>query len=267
MEQRKFLVVTFVVLFVAIAFTSCLALVEPGMVPDTDTSQAIQASNKEDSSPPGASVDWSLTAEGLDAAVGDRVTLQLPPNGSASRVWGTGVYTGDSSIGSAAVHMGLVSFASGGKVTILIQEENSSYIGSTNNGVTSESYGEWGASFVFLDELGNSIQSDRSKTSSTQVTGVDWNTNATDWEQDIGNRYTIVFPPGGAPSSVWGTTVYTSDSSIGTAAVHAGLISFALGGSVTIEILEGQSSYEGSDMHGVETSSYEAWGGSFKFVK
>lgn len=267
MKRRKFVVVSLMVLGIAFIITSCTTLEKPSLSSDSNASQTIVSPKDEESALPSANVDWFLTAEGLDAEVGDRLTLQLPPNGTASRIWGTEIYTGDSSIGSAAVHMGLVSFAAGGEVTILIEEGASSYKGTSSNGVTSESYGEWGLSFVFLDEQGNIVRSQPSHVSSIQLDGIDWSTNATDWEQDIGARYTIDFPPGGDASSVWGTTVYTSDSSIGTAAVHAGLISFDTGGRVTIEIVEGQMSYEGSSRYGVDSSSYEAWGGSFKFVK
>ena len=65
---------------------------------------------------------------------------------------------------------------------------------------------------------------------------------------------------------LYGTDVYTDDSSICTAAVHAGLISFQAGGSVTIEIRQGQSSYAGSARNGVTSKGYGSWNGSFVFV-
>ena len=65
---------------------------------------------------------------------------------------------------------------------------------------------------------------------------------------------------------MWGTDVYTDDSSICTAAVSAGLITFQAGGSVTIEIRQGQSSYAGSTRNGVTSKGYGSWNGSFVFV-
>lgn len=62
-----------------------------------------------------------LTAEGLDAVIGERVSLKLPPNGKVSTIWGTEASTSDLSIGSAGVHMGLLTFEKGGKVTIEIR--------------------------------------------------------------------------------------------------------------------------------------------------
>ncbi|QHW01270.1 hypothetical protein GJR95_11150 [Spirosoma endbachense] len=60
--------------------------------------------------------------------------------------------------------------------------------------------------------------------------------------------------------------MYTDDSSIYTAAVHAGLISYA-GGVVTVEIRPGQTSYNGNSRNGVNSKNYSGWSGSFVFVR
>ncbi|WP_044890733.1 M57 family metalloprotease [Myxococcus hansupus] len=65
--------------------------------------------------------------------------------------------------------------------------------------------------------------------------------------------------------AVWGTDLYTDDSAVCTAAVHAGAIP-ASGGTVTVTIQPGQNSYTGSTRNGVTTSSYGAWSGSISFV-
>lgn len=67
-------------------------------------------------------------------------------------MWGTDVYTNDSSVCTAAVHAGLIDFEAGGVVVIEMRPGESSYIGTTANGVTTQSYGSWGGSFVFVDE-------------------------------------------------------------------------------------------------------------------
>ena len=48
--------------------------------------------------------------------------------------------------------------------------------------------------------------------------------------------------------------------------MHAGLITFAAGGTVKIQILPGESSYEGSSRNGVVSQDFGEWGASFKFV-
>ena len=95
-----------------------------------------------------------------------------------------------------------------------------------------------------------------------------WATSADNYKNNIGQRYTFYFPPGGTISSrVWGTDVYTYDCSIASAAVHASLITTRSGGTVTIEIRAGQSSYTGSVRNGVTSSNWGSWGGSFVFVR
>ena len=64
----------------------------------------------------------------------------------------------------------------------------------------------------------------------------------------------------------WGEDVYTDDSSVCTAAVHAGVITVVEGGTVTIEIRPGVDSYEGTTRNGIMTRSYPAWEGSFVVV-
>jgi len=95
---------------------------------------------------------------------------------------------------------------------------------------------------------------------------IDWTTNATKWRYDVGKRFTIMLPPNGSAGAVWGTGVYTDDSSIGTAAVHMGLVTFANGGLVTIEMRPGQDTYQAMYMNGITSSSYGQWEGSFVFI-
>lgn len=64
---------------------------------------------------------------------------------------------------------------------------------------------------------------------------------------------------------VWGTDIYTDDSSICLAAVHAGFLTNA-GGAVRIEILPGQDGYQGTERNAVGTRDWGGWGGSFRIV-
>lgn len=70
-------------------------------------------------------------------------------------------------------------------------------------------------------------------------------------------------PANGNHHSLWGVDVYTDDSSVCTAGVHAGKITFASGGRVVIEIRPGEESYESSTRNGVTSSSWPSWPGSF----
>ena len=81
-----------------------------------------------------------------------------------------------------------------------------------------------------------------------------------------GDRFTFVCPAYGSPDSVWGTGVYTDDSSACGAAALEGRITLAGGGTVTIDLRPGQSSYKGSTSNGVTANSYGAFDRSFALV-
>jgi hypothetical protein len=82
-------------------------------------------------------------------------------------------------------------------------------------------------------------------------------------EADIG-RVFLFQVTGSASGSIWGTELYTSDSHLGTAAVHAGLLQVGQKGVVRVTILPGQPIYEGTTKNGVTSASYGEWGVSFK---
>lgn len=63
--------------------------------------------------------------------------------------------------------------------------------------------------------------------------------------------------------SIWGTDIYTDDSAVCPAAIHAGVITDAEGGTIVLTFVEGQDSYTGSERNGITTSDYGSWGGSF----
>jgi len=60
-----------------------------------------------------------------------------------------------------------------------------------------------------------------------------------------------------------GTDIYTSDSPISIAAVHAGILKPGESGPVIVHVIEGQSHYEGSTRNGVTTRSYGSYGLSY----
>ncbi len=67
----------------------------------------------------------------------------------------------------------------------------------------------------------------------------------------------------GDESTVWGTDIYTNDSSVCLAAAHAGVITLADGGTVQVTMLPGEESYTGTERNGVTTLDYGEWGDSF----
>jgi hypothetical protein len=65
---------------------------------------------------------------------------------------------------------------------------------------------------------------------------------------------------------VWGDGPFTDDSSVCTAGVFVGAITFEDGGTVTIEMTGPQESYEPAEANGVSTFEYGEWPGSFQVV-
>ena len=93
-----------------------------------------------------------------------------------------------------------------------------------------------------------------------------WAATATQHRGLDGERFDYDCPAGGLLRFVWGTDVYTDDSSVCTAGVHVGVITLEEGGTVTIEIRPGQDAYEASERNGVSTLDYGPWGGSYVVI-
>ena len=63
---------------------------------------------------------------------------------------------------------------------------------------------------------------------------------------------------------IWGDGIYTDDSPLAVAAVHAGVLQPGERGRVRVTILPGQASYEGSTRHGLSSQSYGPFDGSYR---
>ena len=68
---------------------------------------------------------------------------------------------------------------------------------------------------------------------------------------------------GSTGGSVWGTDIYTDDSSIAAAAVHAGLLQPDETGTIMLTILAGRETYRGSARNGVASKDYPSWARSY----
>ena len=66
---------------------------------------------------------------------------------SDGSVWGTDVYTGDSSLTVAAVHAGAVKLGETAVVRVTVMRPLHHYQGSVRNGVTSNDYGPYGTAY------------------------------------------------------------------------------------------------------------------------
>lgn len=62
-------------------------------------------------------------------------------------VWGTDVYTGDSALGTAALHAGAVEDGEAAVVRVTVVAPLRTYAGSSRNGVTSRTFGPYGTAY------------------------------------------------------------------------------------------------------------------------
>ena len=60
---------------------------------------------------------------------------------------------------------------------------------------------------------------------------------------------------------VWGTDIYTMDSTLAQAAVHAGVLRPGQSGLVRVTILGPQPGFQGTLRNGVSSHDYGAWAG------
>ena len=222
-------------------------------------------------------ISWTTQADSLRGRNGQHVNYLCPPGSPVGRLWGTNIYTDDSSICTAAVHAGRIRAENGGAVTIEVRPGAGSYHGSTRHGATSKSYGHWHGSFIFVSSTGDAgasalvvtgHQRGNDDQSSNAAQQISWSTQATSLRGKNGQRVIYLCPAGGSYSGrLWGTGTYTDDSSICLAAVHAGIITPETGGRFTIEIRSGASSYQGSNRNGVKSNGYGSWHGSFVVLR
>jgi len=167
------------------------------------------------------------------------------PSGTAnSPVWGSGPYTADSNICTAARHSGAIG-TGGGVIQVVMAPGQSSYSGSAANGVNTSAWAEYNSSFNIY----------RAQAGGGQACG------RMPGGQDV---YVCSCAAGAPAGSVWGSGPYTDDSNICSAATHAGIIGGG-GGNVRVLAAPGLQSYRGSAWNGISTSDYGPWGRSIIF--
>ena len=185
-------------------------------------------------------------------------TYQFQVTGSINgTVYGTGIYTDDSSLSTVAVHAGLLKSGEVGIVKVTILRGQSKYTSSTQNGVTSRPYGQWGGSYSvkLVKKLANApkINGKAILNDPGSLTGYRTKTGESFYFRVKGTK----------TGTVYGTNVFTDDSSLATAAVHAGIIKAGETKIVKVTILPGQQSYVSSTKNGITSRAYGPWTGSY----
>lgn len=203
----------------------------------------------------------SYNATQLQRDIGATAQVRCPPGCASGTIWGTDVYTSDSSICVAAVHAG-ASSPGGGLVTIQIEPGRPAYRGSPRNGVSSNDYGSYGGSYRFVGVV---AAPEGPPPGPPSVIEAGCSFNATQLHGAPGSAHHIACPSGcGRTGATWGTDVYTADSAICRAAIHAGLLT-EQGGEVTVVLEPGRPAYRGTHRHGIASSDYGQYHASYRF--
>jgi hypothetical protein len=196
-------------------------------------------------------ISWSTQGEEYGYTNGQPTALSCPAGGTAGRVYGTDTYTDDSSICTAAVHAGLITLDEGGTIILHMRPGLARYPGTRRNGIASTAWQAWHASFI-LTAPPKPPPAPPPKPAPPPV--ISWKKDAVGLGPN-GRRFTFVCRPPALPGVVKGVDLYAWDSSICTSAVHAGVITSARGGTVTIEMRPGQDSYAGSARNGITSTA------------
>jgi hypothetical protein len=173
-------------------------------------------------------------------------------------VWGTDIYTDDSSLAVAAVHAGVVKVGLKAVVKVTILPGEQKYGGSRRNGITTADFGAWEGSFKVEAVKGRKPRRAAPKPRVLADPGT-----LVGFRGQNGKSFLIEIT-GQNTASVWGTNVYTDDSSLATAAVHAGILKVGQKAVVKVTILPGEQQYPGSDRNGITSSNWSDWLGSYR---
>lgn len=167
-----------------------------------------------------------------------------------SAVWGTDVYTADSGLCQAALHAGAIPRA-GGKVVVERMPGRDLYAGTERNGVTSSDYGRYHPAIHFA---GTALPA------AVEPCPAHLSLNP-----DLVTPFSCVCSGDAIHNgAVWGSDIYTADSGLCRAALHAGKVTRA-GGTISVVFAEGRSLYVGSSRNGVGSADYGAYPLSIRF--
>jgi hypothetical protein len=208
------------------------------------------------------------TARDVPGNQGTSWYMKCPATCAEERpIWGTDVFTDDSSVCRAAVHAQAISASQGGLILVTWAPAQATYAGTTRNGVTSQDYGAWGRSFFVqaVDAVGKPtspaavpVPAGNARLSCRHTGGV--------LTGQVGKTWRVSCPAGCTRGSVWGTDVYTSDSPACAAAIHAGVLT-AAGGDATLTVDGPQTSFRGSARNGITSQDYGAYASSYRLTK
>lgn len=164
------------------------------------------------------------------------------------------IYTDDTPLSVAAVHAGLLKVKETKLIKVKVLTPATDFPSITQNGITSESCENSDGSYQLMAPGKDDI-ADAPSTMS----------------QFIGrNGVVFIFRvKAHKEGPIWGgrDNIYTSDSEIATAAIHAGVLKAGETGIVKLKMLPGLKSYPEITRNGLTSHSFDSWDGSYQFLK
>ena len=174
-------------------------------------------------------------------------------------VYGTDRYTSDSSLCTAAVHAGAISAAKGGVITVFREGRCPRIAGSVRNGVSSRDWGPYDVTFAFKHPIACSDLIGLGTPSAPCPA------NLRGYEgRPSGALLECTCSAAQISGTVWGSDVYTFDSSLCNAARHAGVVSES-GGKVKVFAGGRCESMAPTTRNGVTTSKWGGYDNTFGF--
>jgi hypothetical protein len=220
----------------------------------------------------------SYDAGQLKGNDGTAFRVSCPANCDKGSIYGTGVYTADTSICRAGIHAGAIP-VEGGTLTAVLQPGRLAYRGSEQNGIKSRDYGKYSRSFAIATagsapaaSAGAVAPAPAAAAAAPAVAGsgvieAGCSYDARQLDGKDGTTYRVACPAGcDIPSTSYGTGVYTADSPICKSAIHSGAIP-ASGGVATIQLEPGRPAYRGSEQNGIKSHDYGKYSRSYAVVK
>lgn len=218
---------------------------------------SFQFEAQQEAAPP-QDVQCNTSPSNLGAAAtrpGAVLSIVCPASCENHAVWGTDMYTSDSSICVAAIHAGALP-PEGGLTTFFAAPGQTRYVGSEQNGVSTRPWGPYPGSFLFANAL-----------NPTDAQALTCKDNAQGLDDENNDTFKIHCPKGCTEGpEIWGFEVYSDDSSVCRAAIHADALS-PRGGVVTVRINYGVESLEAKEQNGILSRGWGPWYRTFSFAE
>jgi hypothetical protein len=190
-----------------------------------------------------------------EADIGKVFYYNVTGSTTGGAVYGTDFFVPGTFLAMAAVHSGVLKEGQRGVVKVTVLAGQQTYTATTRNGITSSAYGAYTVSFKVQRSYGLAMPS------SAKVLADPGTLTA--FRGQVGKTF-LFEVTGTTDRAIAGTDIYSDDSALSTAAVHAGVLVNGQKDVVRVTILAGQDSYTGTLRNGITSGQSGAFPGSYK---